>query len=451
MWYRGDTPTSSLWSHRSLEEPAGFGASGQSLLELLLGAPSILMQYVFPKVRCRVRRVLGSQYERSTGNSVFSTVLRKTSNVISTKLFIVLLVLAGASSGQTPINNEVMSHEEAVVRGAYAKLSCAAKIGYYWHGIDNESDPFTRANPRSVVDADQELRFELSHLQVGQLASISSLPWTSLVSGPINVLHAEYHELPASRPDPPSKEMFASGYADVTWNSRSHEDVSDLAKLNQGVTVAEYVNALQQPTTGEAWIRYATYQIRATLGEHAVSYRATFLFAGNGRTEEVWPLDYATGMTVAPFIKARVCATNAANTLLRQKPVVEAKLLDNESCRWLNSRGEEYCDSSDRSQMATRNADRFTLPCAIDACNKTADRLPSHCPSARQSYSEKAGTLFNTTTDSLPQFDCTWICVHEARPEWRERHGPWALLSIDGSPVSEQSVRAGESGGDQKR
>jgi len=362
--------------------------------------------------------------------------------VISTKLFIVLLILGGASSGQTPISNEVMSHEEAVVRAAYAKLSCAAKIGYYWHGIDNESDPFTRANPRSVVDADQELRFE-PHLQVGQLASISSLPWTSLVSGPINILHAEYHELPGSRPDPQSKELFASGFADVTWNSRTHEDVSDLAKLNQGVTVAEYVNALQQPTTGEGWIRYATYQIRATLGEHAVSYRATFLFAGNGRTEEVWPLDYATGMTIAPFIKARVCAANAANTVFSLKPTVQPKLLDNESCRWLKAHGQECCDSSDycvSEKVSTGSASHFTLPCVIDACKKTAERLPSRCPTARQAFSVEAGTVFNTTTDSRPEFNCTWICVHETRPEWRERHGPWALLAIDNDPVSQPSL-----------
>lgn len=373
---------------------------------------------------------------------------------MSTKLLVVLLLLTGGSFGQTPVANGIMSHEEAVVRGAYARLSCAAEIGYYWHGTDNESDPLNPAAPRSVEGADQGLRFELSHFQVGQLKSISSLPWTSLISGPIKILNAEYHELPASGPDPQPKKMFASAYADVTWNPRTHEDVSDLTEMNRVVTVAEYVRALQQPETGEAWTRYATYAVMATLGPNAVSYRATFLFSGSGQMEEVWPLDYATAMTIAPFLKARVCATNAAKTLFRLKPTLQAKLQDNEACRWLKTHDEECCDSSNRcmsKHVSTGNNNKFTLPCAIDACNKTAERLPSHCLAAGQNFSEDAGTLFNTTTDSRPEFTCTWICVHETRPEWRKRHGPWALLAIDGGPVSEQSLGGDESKGYQKR
>jgi hypothetical protein len=375
----------------------------------------------------------------------------KTRKVMSTKAFVVLLILTGASSGQTPIANEVMSHEEAVVRAAYAKLSCAAQIGYYWHGTDDHSDSSNRPGLRSVEGEDQGLRFELSDFKVGQLKSISSSPWSSLISGPIRILYADYHELPA---DPESKATFATGYADVTWNTRTRGDVSELPDMNRVVTVAEYIRALQQPKTGEGWTRYATYQVMTTWREHQVSYRATFLFSGSTQTEEVWPLDYATAMTIAPFLNARVCATNAANTVLRLKSISQAKLLNNEACRWLKTHNEECCDSSDRciaKQVPTGSANKFTLPCAVDACNKTADLLPSHCPSARQSFSEEAGTVFNTTTDSRPQFDCTWICVHEARPEWRERHGPWALVTIDGSPVSQQPVRAGESGGDQKR
>jgi hypothetical protein len=382
------------------------------------------------------------------------STMQKTRKMMSTKLLVVLLILTGVLLGQTPVANGVMSHEEAVVRGAYARLSCAAEIGHYWHGTNGKSDSLSPVDPRFVEGADQGLRFELSHFQVGSLESISSLPWTSLVSGPIKILNAEYHELPASGSDPQRKEMFASGYADVTWNARTDEDVSDLTKLNQGVSVAEYVRALQQPTTGDAWTQYASYTVMATFGQHRLSYRATFLFSGSGRMEEVWPLDYATAMTIAPFLKARVCATNAAKTLFRLKPILQARLLDNEACRWLKTHNEECCDSSDRcisKQISTGSAHKFTLPCAIDACNKTGDRLPSQCPAAGRSFSEDAGTMFNTTTDSRPEFNCTWICVHETRPEWRERHGPWALFAIDGDPISQQSLSVNESGGYEQR
>ncbi len=78
------------------------------------------------------------------------STMHKTGKMMSTKLLVVLLILTGASLGQTPVANGVMSHEEAVVRGAYARLGCAAEIGYYWHATDGESDSLNPAGPRFV-------------------------------------------------------------------------------------------------------------------------------------------------------------------------------------------------------------------------------------------------------------------------------------------------------------
>lgn len=103
------------------------------------------------------------------------------------------------------------------------------------------------------------------------------------------------------------------------------------------------------------------------------------------------------------------------------------------------------------TQASTRSSNKLTLRCAIEACKKTGDRLPLHCPNAGLSFSEEAGTVFNTVTNSRPEFTCTWICAHRTRPEWRERHGPWALLAIDGSPIVLPPLRTGEQTDDQKR
>jgi len=104
-----------------------------------------------------------------------------------------------------------------------------------------------------------------------------------------------------------------------------------------------------------------------------------------------------------------------------------------QSSRWL-IREEGCCRAEDSGPTAT-------LPCVVDACKKTGEQLPQYCPAGSRKFSVEAGSLVNLTSKSRPTFSCTWICVHETRPELRERHGPWALLAIDGDLVSQPSLR----------
>jgi len=344
----------------------------------------------------------------------------------------VLLLLSLPCFGQHR-TNQTVSHEEQVVRAAYARLSCAAQIGYAWHQ-SNEDPSQTNASSGSVGDdrSKEGLNFELTDFAVGQLSSLSSMPWTSLVSGPVKVLNAEYRSLrPSSSNTGPPKSGAHLSYADVMWDSSAHEAVSDLVMPDHPVTVMEYIDSLQQPKSEEGWTRYASYFVVATQGEHKISYRATFLFSGSGEREEILPLDYATAMTIAPFVTTRLNPAQLAETVFSSKPLLRSDVVRNEGCRWL-IRHEE---NSATLKTSPKETPATTLPCIIEACKQTSGRLPASCPAGDLKFSVDAGNIVNTNSNSRPEFTCTWICVDSKRPELQERHGPWALLLIDGAPI----------------
>lgn len=145
---------------------------------------------------------------------------------------VALLLLSLACFGQDRAD-QTISHEEEVVRAAYARLSCAAQIGYAWHQT-NEGRAQAEASTRSF-DTDRsktELRFEVTDFESGQLRSLSNSPWTSLVSGPVKILNAEYKAIPSGLPES-GAHVF---YADTGWESTVHENVADLVKPDHVIT-----------------------------------------------------------------------------------------------------------------------------------------------------------------------------------------------------------------------
>lgn len=344
-----------------------------------------------------------------------------------------LLLLSSVAGAQTSTSRNAMSHEEAVVRATYAKLSCATEIGYSWHQMEQTAKSAgSEARPARLHP---KLRFQLSDFTVGDVQSLGAVPWTSAISGPVKILKADYRELPSQEPDP-QKHNARSFYADVAWASGVHEDVSDLAQPNKVVRFPEYVKSLQQPKNGFDWSRFATYSVMAILDERQISYRATFLFAGAGQREEVWPLDYATAMSITPFVTARLDPNETAKTVFASNPSLQAGIKNNEGCRWLTAHQKDFggAAAASRANSASPNPN-VTLPCIVDQCRKTAERLPQDCPIADLTFSVAAGNIENINTNSRPEFACTWICVHATRTNLKARHGPWALLAIDSVPV----------------
>ncbi len=350
-----------------------------------------------------------------------------------TVCLLALLFLSVVTGAQTTAANNAMSHEEAVVRATYAKLSCATEIGYSWHQIAQRAK--SAGSETLPAGGPPELRFQLSDFTVGDVQFLGAVPWTSAISGPVKIIKAEYRELP-SREFNSKKHVAGFFYADIAWASGVHEVVSDLVEGSKIVNFPEYVKALQQPKNGMEWTRFATYSVMAILDDHQISYRATFLFAGAGQREEVWPLDYATAMSIAPFVSARLDPNETAETVFASSPNLRAGIRNNEGCRWLTAHQKDFGGDAAGSQAtsASPNAN-VTLFCILDQCRKTGERLPPACPIAHLTFSVAAGNIANINTNSLPESACTWICVHTTRTNLKVRHGPCALMAIDSIPV----------------
>ena len=255
------------------------------------------------------------------------------------RCLLALMFLSGVADAQTITASSAMSHEEALVRATYAKLSCATEIGYSWHQIEQSAKSGGSEAPPAGLRT--ELRFQLSDFTVGDVQSLGAVPWNSVISGPVKILKADYRELP-SQDSISQKHVARFFYADVAWASGVHEDVSDLADGNKIVKFPEYLKALQQPKNGMDWTRFATYSVVAILDERQISYRATFLFAGAGQKEEVWPLDYATAMSITPFVTARLDPNETAETVFVSHPNLQAGIKNNEGCRWLTAHQKEF-------------------------------------------------------------------------------------------------------------
>jgi hypothetical protein len=249
---------------------------------------------------------------------------------------VLLLSLVGISVAQESVTTSAMTHEERVVRAAYANLTSAAQVGILWHAIELPEGKAKFGDRAGVNDAmNKQLHFELTDFKVGDLKQISRASSSFLVTGPVSRLRVEYHELPIEKVAGENNETFNLVYADVSLNipSESPHGSSNQVRNQKSSSVELFVHALRQPKGVGEWARYASYSVLARLGERSISYRATFLFSGQGASEEVLPLDYATAMKIAPFVSVDVCPAAVATSLFNGMTGAGGWILEHNACR----------------------------------------------------------------------------------------------------------------------
>jgi hypothetical protein len=284
-------------------------------------------------------------------------------------LHIVLLMsLTGITLAQEVTKTPTMTREEQIVRNAYANLTSAAQVGVLWHAIELPEGKAKFEDRVGVNDAmNKQLHFELTGFKVGELKQISEASSSFLVTGPISVLRVEYHEVPIENVAGENNESFNLVYADVALNipSESQHRFANRGRNQKISSVKLFVHALRQPKSGE-WTRYVSYSAVAKLGEHSISYRATFLFGGQGANEEILPLDYATAMNIARFIDVNVCPATVATRLFHGGTGAGAWILEHNACRCSKAHGERASNGRDSvSQMQTST--RSVLRADVDS------------------------------------------------------------------------------------
>jgi hypothetical protein len=190
------------------------------------------------------------------------------------------------ANGQSP-----RSHEERVVRMAYAKLSYLTQLGAICdaaissHG-GNYVDPASLAGRLK----DAELTFKIDEFRSGDISEIASVPWGDLVTIPRSsdyLLDVRTRTQTFRDRDLP-QEAWMAGRAG--WKTGPQYPTENLP-IVAAMTVKHVIE-----TGGQLWIqpgpvvytRYAAFTVKAKFEDRTVGpYKAAFFFGTNAQGEEV--------------------------------------------------------------------------------------------------------------------------------------------------------------------
>src|SRR5579859_1411198 len=190
-------------------------------------------------------------------------------------------VVSSAHASNTP-----MSHEEAVVRTTYAKLSFAVQVEEI-HNVHKRAGgkPIDRAEFAKGLRA-AELRFELSDFKVGDLSEISQTKYEELVT----------------KPSGDALDVSVGTWKFTTDEPKETNSVVAIAKWEPSPTVTEdwdvpFGEAYSKTEVGGQHTRYAAFRVKVTFQGLSREYRALFLFGTDQEGHEVvLPVDTIVGI-----------------------------------------------------------------------------------------------------------------------------------------------------------
>jgi hypothetical protein len=296
----------------------------------------------------------------------------------------VMMFSALAAMGQP------MTREEQLVRATYARVTFAAQLGMLWHAVEmNEGWPSLDDGLVLTKAMNEQVRFDLTDFKVGELKDVNSASWTSMIEGPVDNLLIHFVEAPVGFTKQSKTRTFYITYADAAWKLAAPSAIDTLEERSRSSlvpSVKEVLRSLHKPHGNGEWKRYASYSVVASLRERSISYRATFLFSS--KDDEVLPLDYATAMGIAPFVKTTMYPSALVDTAFREIPLVQSWILSNEikGCKTSNQ-PEVCCDPAmGRCGIASEDLQR-SLGTQIDPDMRTF--LPSRLPKDEKKKEEK--------------------------------------------------------------
>ncbi len=261
----------------------------------------------------------------------------------------VLCVMLASLSGAVA----QMTHEETVVRTAYAKLSFAVDINTAYTAALTK--PATSPADLAEQVEHSGLRFTLSNFTVGNLADIANQPYELLGQYPdgqdviytslATVMHNDSHAFPV-----------ASELATAQWGQGPQGHAPRL-------TVAQMLPLMEQESGVSPLLRYCTYTVTATLAGRSRTYKAAFLFGEKGKAAPADAVIALGGGALAPFISRPVYPGVLLQTSLWKNQSVRNFVVTTQrfetSCK--AGSGEVCCDT-DKLQCGVPAADLRRLP-----------------------------------------------------------------------------------------
>jgi len=229
-----------------------------------------------------------------------------------------------------------ITHEEATVRKAYAKLS-------YLTQLTDVGDAAIRSYTTPAIDRvkisqqmnDAEVRFNLSDFKVGDISEIANIKWGELISPPPQP-NGEILAIDSGTQRFQDHDRLQSEwrFGKPHWQPADRVPASSMATV-LALTVQQHIQI-----SGKSWTypdvmydRYASFSASVTFqGKTAGPYNAVFFFGKNAKGQEVVaPQDNITdGNALFLALTDPLYPRGLLETHLRETPVVSEWILSNE-------------------------------------------------------------------------------------------------------------------------
>ena len=267
---------------------------------------------------------------------------------------------ASAFAAANPVSH--MPQEEQIVRNYYAKLSFLSQLQMLSNVIIHGSSRLTEVAVRELMK--NQIQVDLSEFETGDFAEIEARPWTLLLNpdAPQDVI--DVNSVGANIGV--NHHKFSLNLYQAAWNNsqlppEQQQERRDQIAREVGSASASTVKDVVRLTHPGDWSRYASFTVSARLHGQAISYRATFLFADQGRKIAIF--DPAMRVPVdlnGPFYPAVL-----VESVYRELPFIKRWLTDNQltGCKRLKE-PEVCCDpETGRCGLASEDvAHSLTLP-----------------------------------------------------------------------------------------
>jgi hypothetical protein len=309
-----------------------------------------------------------------------------------------LALLALILSAPTPpfLNAQNMSHEEELVRNAYAKLSFLCSVDQLSHvAVDQLAGKKIDELALNNQTANLLPVFTVSDVQTGLIPSIAHEPWGNFitVAQPADqVLQGALVSF--SHADSGNQTEWYG--ARITWTpSHSHSAESEKQVLDMSVADIIKVASGQWANLPVTYTRYAAFTVNATLqGRTTGPHKAIFFFGSDPRGNEVIAInDMMSGsQALWDSVSKPTYPAGLLSSKLRDTPIVAEWLRRNEmpasSC---NPAKHDICCSQGHCGISVVDLNReLSKPLPLP---KSAGVGRSNDESARTSHSVSASTV----------------------------------------------------------
>jgi hypothetical protein len=211
-----------------------------------------------------------------------------------------------------------MTHEETVVRTAYAKLAYATELSVLVNNVSRPNNALS--NPGEMQkQMGAQLAFEFQSFKVGNLTDVADTRWDAMVTKPQQDL---IFVVPSSMPYhiklSKSESSTQMNYAMAGWQRSMGFDA------DWSIPMKEVIRELPLDTLKPevVYSRYAAYTVTVKLDGQQRTYQAIFLFGKNpDGTEAIYPIDHVLGMgSLNYFMQNPIYPQPLLETHLREWP-----------------------------------------------------------------------------------------------------------------------------------